>query len=37
VFTFSLVTRRSGELDYVILVMEDITERRSIKAQLRQA
>ena len=36
-FTFSLVHKPSGAVDYVILVMEDVSERRSIEAQLHQA
>jgi PAS domain S-box-containing protein len=37
VFNFALTNKPSGEVDYVILVIEDISERRSIEAQLRQA
>ena len=36
-FTFSLVNKTSGAVDYVILVMEDVSDRRSIEAQLHQA
>ncbi len=37
VLTLSLVRKRSGEIDYVILIMEDVTERRLTEAQLQQA
>lgn len=37
VFNLALTNKPSGEIDYLILVVEDISERRSIEAQLRQA